>query len=82
VRGIGAFRTLFLMLCMCCVWSGGWSCRYLRTGRLDTLLQYDELLQEMQARRVFQVCHHADTSRQLSCQHMQASSFWEAAQTP
>lgn len=29
--------------------------RYLRTGRLDTLLHYDELSQEMQAKRVFQV---------------------------
>lgn len=41
-----------------CVCSVCVSCRYLRTGRLDTLLQYDELLQEMQARRVFQVCRH------------------------
>lgn len=29
--------------------------RYLRTGRLDALLSYDELSQEMQAKRVFQV---------------------------
>lgn len=31
--------------------------RYLRSGRLDTLLQYDELTLEMQAKRVFQVRH-------------------------
>lgn len=35
--------------------SGLMDLRYLRTGRLDALLSYDELSQEMQAKRVFQV---------------------------
>lgn len=39
--------------------------RYLRAGKLDNLLVYDELSQEMQAKRVFQVCSLTDD--QCSC---------------
>jgi len=41
------------------------SCRYLRTGRLDNLLLFDELSQEMQAKRVFQVSSKAATVKQV-----------------
>lgn len=40
---------------MCCVVLCCAGPRFLRSGRLDALLSYDELSQEMQAKRVFQV---------------------------
>lgn len=49
----GIARMLQAVSKACC------SCRYLRTGRLDNLLLFDELSQEMQAKRVFQVSSKA-----------------------